>query len=465
LTRSLSALVLLCALLPLRASAADYYVSAAGADTNPGTLALPWRTLARVTAADLEPGDRVLLRGGDVFTDTLLLDESDAGTATSPVVISSYGAGQAALAPSSGPGIFVYNAAGVDVSNLRIAGRWTDSGISFYTDLGGDVLLDRIHIDNVDVSGFGDNGIDIGSWNGATGYRDVRVTRSRLHSNGRTGLLIYAEARNVHRSVYVGQVSAYSNPGITGATTNTGSGIVLGGVNGGTIEDSVAYDNGANCTASEGPVGIWTYDSTAITIQRNESYRNRSGGTADGGGFDLDQNVSNSIVQDNYSHDNAGAGFLLAHGLATDLHTGNVVRNNRSENDGWQNGNGGIEIWGRVRNVEIYGNTVARSDSISTGSNIRIWNAGVPDRYTSGVHVHDNIFQTATLSPFVLVTSAALAGATDLRFFSNTYEGSGTWTWGAAVYTTTTAWLASGHEVVATPPGPPSGVRIIRSLR
>jgi hypothetical protein len=462
-TRTLFALVLVVALAPVPAAATDYYVSVSGADTNSGTIASPWRTLARVTAATLGPGDRVLLRGGDAFASSLLLDERDAGSAAAPVIITSYGVGTATIAPASGTGIYVHNAGGVDISNLSIIGRSGDaSGISVYADLPGGVLLERVHIDNVDVSGFDENGIDIGSWNGSTGFRDIRVTNTRVHGNGRTGLLVYAEQPNVHRSVYIGQVTAYSNPGIVGSTTNTGSGIVLGGVNGGTIEDSSAYDNGANCTASEGPVGIWAYDSTAVTIQRNESYRNRSGGAADGGGFDLDQNVSNSVVQNNWSHDNAGAGFLLAQGLANDLHTGNIVRDNRSENDGRQNGNGGIEIWGRVRNADIYGNTVIRSSAISPGSDLRIWNQGITDRLTAGVHVHNNVFQMDGGLPFVIVTTTALAGVVDLRFYANTYTGTGTWAWGTAVFTTDSAWLASGHEVAGTPPAAPSGVRIIK---
>ena len=50
-----------------------YYVSSSsGDDTSPGVSPeTPWKTLERVEAGDLGPGDRVLFRGGDTFPGTL----------------------------------------------------------------------------------------------------------------------------------------------------------------------------------------------------------------------------------------------------------------------------------------------------------------------------------------------------------------------------------------------------------
>ena len=45
------------------ASATTYYVATNGADTNAGTLALPWRTIQHA-ANTLAPGDTALVRGG-----------------------------------------------------------------------------------------------------------------------------------------------------------------------------------------------------------------------------------------------------------------------------------------------------------------------------------------------------------------------------------------------------------------
>ena len=141
-------------------------------------------------------------------------------------------------------------------------------------------------------------------------------------------------------------ILSYRNSGIAGAAGNTGSGITMGGVKGGMIERSVAYDNGWLCDANEGPVGIWTYDSYGVVIQHNELYRNRTNGPADGGDFDLDQNTRNALVQYNYSHDNYGPGYLFSHSPNTFSHSGNTVRYNISENDGRRNSAAAILIWG-----------------------------------------------------------------------------------------------------------------------
>ncbi len=67
------------ALLPLPCSAATYYVSNAGLDSNPGTSAsAPWATLARVNATALQPGDVVALERGSTWVETLKITHSGA---------------------------------------------------------------------------------------------------------------------------------------------------------------------------------------------------------------------------------------------------------------------------------------------------------------------------------------------------------------------------------------------------
>ena len=439
---------------PRTSAAASYYVSASGTDANAGTLSAPWKTLARASRAVLHPGDVLLLRGGDVFRDSFSVEAADAGTDANPISITAYGSGRAVIAPLSGSGISVYNAGGYRIAHLAIVGAGdAASGIVFFADVPGGVKLPSVMMDDVEVSGFGSDGIEIGSWNGATGYRNVRITRASVHGNARSGLIVYAQQPNVHEDVYIGDTRAFANSGIAGSPTNSGSGIVLGSVNRGTVERSVASGNGWLCSATEGPVGIWTYDSTFVTIQHNESYGNRTGGPADGGGFDLDQNVSHSVVQFNYSHGNAGAGYLLAQGPATSTHHSNVVRFNVSENDGRKNRYAGIELWGRVLAAEIYNNTIFVAASASgTPRAVYVSNVGVPASTPAHVHIRNNILQTDGSAPLIDVAAGVLGGSPDIRFEGNVYDPSGGAfhvLWGSSSYSSLSAWRATTQETIA----------------
>ena len=393
----ISVVVCVCA-FAAPALATDYYVSASGHDANSGrSAALAWRTLARVNAAALQAGDRVLLQGGATFAGGLAVDSTDGGTPAAPLTVTSYGIGRATVQAVGGAGVSVYNRAAIRIANIRVVGTGETgaSGISFYMDQAGVAPLAFIRVEDVDVSGFAQDGIQVGTWSGGAGFSDVRIVRTLAHDNVRTGILTFADRANVHRDVYIGYSRAFNNRGARGTGVNSGSGIVLGGVNGGTIERSVAHHNGELCDASDGPVGIWAYDSTRILIQHNESYANRTGGPADGGGFDLDQNVSASVVQFNYSHDNDGAGYLLAHRFANDVHRGNIVRYNVSRNDGRKNGYGAIEVWGRSVSPAIYHNTVVLSTATSGAPRaFRLHNRGISGVRTTGLRLLNNLFYT-----------------------------------------------------------------------
>ena len=457
LTPSVCVAFVVCLLTARTSYATDYYISAIGSDMNPGTIAAPWRSLGRVNAWNFEPGDRVLFRADDTFDGTLSLDDGDAGTPAAPVTITSYGTGRATVRASSGAGINVYNAGGIRVVDLNVvaASPSTTSGVVFYMDRA--TSLEYVRIESVEISGFGRHGIEIGSWNTTTGFRDVRITRAWTHHNTRTGILVYAQHRLAHADVYVGYSHAFDNTGDPSSEVNTGSGIVLGGVSGGTIEWSSAYRNGARNTAVGGPVGIWTYDSARIVIQHNESHSNRTGSSADGGGFDLDQNVSDAVVQYNYSHDNDGAGYLLAHRPDTALHLGNIVRYNLSENDGRRNSYGGIEIWGRISGARIHNNTVRMTPAASgRPSALRVWNAGIEDRRASDVLIYDNVFITTAGLPLIEVTAPQSSGAS-VKFQGNQYDDSGSpfsILWNGASYTSLATWRATGQE---TSSGVPTG--------
>ena len=86
-------LILFLTALSGAASATTYYVSSsAGSDLNNGTsTATPWKTIAKVNAQLLQPGDSVLLRRGDVWNESLV--PSASGTQPSPITFDAYGSG------------------------------------------------------------------------------------------------------------------------------------------------------------------------------------------------------------------------------------------------------------------------------------------------------------------------------------------------------------------------------------
>jgi hypothetical protein len=358
-------------------AAADYYISASGSDAAAGTSAVAaWKTIAAVNAAAFHPGDRIRFAAGETFAGTVTLDASDQGTAAAPVVITSYGTGRATIAGGTGGAIAVTNCGGVDIRDIDVVGAGatnTANGILVFTDFADGRKLPHIVIDHVDVSGFGQDGIGIGSWHASKpGYDGVRVSNCIVHGNKTGGMRTIAmpDAASTtwaHRDVYVGHCTFRDNPGDPAKTDNqSGSGCILAEVDGGVIEYCEAYGNGAACAWPQGgPGGLWTVESNDVVLQHNESHHNRTGaGSTDGAGFDLDGGTTNCVLQYNYAHDNDGAGFLTGDYPGSRPTSGNTIRYNVSENDGRAHGFCGIVAYAGS-GCRIYHNTAFVSPAAS----------------------------------------------------------------------------------------------------
>jgi hypothetical protein len=433
--------------------ATTYYVSPGGSDENSGTSRQQaWATPDKVSNSHFLPGDSVLFEGGSRFEGGLFFGPESRGTAEKPIVFSTYysathsstGRVPALIYSGNESGFQVYNSAGFKIVNLRFEGSGRtingSSGIDFYLDLP-TTRLAYIHIDSVEVWGYREAGIKIGSWNGASGYDGIRITNTLAHDNGDVGITTYAEALLGHTDVYVGYSKVYNNAGLPDKTySHSGSGIVLGGVDGGLIEYCEAYNNGwLNAWQGGGPVGIWAYRCNNLTIQYSESHHNKTGTAKDGGGFDIDGGCTNCTMQYNYSHDNEGPGYLIAQYAGAPPLKGVVIRYNISENDGRKNGYGGIHLWssganGGIQDAQIYNNTVYMTPSgTGTPRALYVQSGGV-----KGVKIWNNIFQTTGGLELVYVDRL-----TDLRFEGNNYwAGAGNFkiNWGGTVHASLGNW-------------------------
>lgn len=450
------------------ASAADaataYFVRPDGDDTAAGTSrATAWRTLERVNAADLEPGDRILLEGRATFPGTLVIEAEDAGTRRRPVRIRSFGGGRATIDAGTGRGIFVHDAGGVQIQGLRVIGAGRENGnradgIAFYSDVAvPGTRFEHVRVTDVEVSGFGGVGLVLGGYASdaggrpvKTGFADVRFHRVDAHDNADAGILTYGSygtdvAGWAHADVSVVHCTSHANPGIPGKGGNSGNGIVLVDVDGGRIVGSRAWDNGWRNDHPSGPIGIWAWDSNRIVIQSNEAWGNRLG-TRDGGGFDLDGGATNSVLRRNTSHDNVGSGFLVYHFAGARPTRDNLVLDNVSVNDGRTNG-GGLVVGGGAVRTRFAGNMVQlgpRDPGAPHGDGpygIHVVRDGATN---VDVVFEDNVVATEDGVPLIVVPEPGRQQG--LRFAGNVYETAGapvSIVWGDETYSSVEAWTAA----------------------
>jgi hypothetical protein len=444
------------------AKSVTYYVSPTGSDSANGTTSsTPWQTIAKVNAATLVPGDVVLFEGGQTWSGSLLYLTGQ-GTATSPITIGSYGTGNATISNGSNEAIYVYNAGGYVIENLDItgiSGSTSYSGIEFYAF--GVGQLPAITIQNCSITGW-QYGILIGGSAASDGWNGITLSGNDTSSNVYAGVLTYGANFNTgapaynHQDVLVENCTANNNTGASGVSQWTGSGIVLGSVNGGTITGCTAHGNGADNTYSAGPVGIWTYASNNVTIEYCLAYSNATGSTGDGDGFDLDIDCTNCVIQYCLAYSNAGAGILCWGGTADSYwgSTGtNVVRWNLcwgNGANGASNGNyyGDITIGGNLTGLEVYQNTCV---SQTSGSAQPAPFANPTSDTLSGVTVRNNIFYCGSTDDLIVAASAYTTG--QLLLQGNCYYSTGTLGiyWGGTTYASLAAFQVgqSGQEKVS----------------
>ena len=356
-----------------KASGEEYFISPTGDDNNPGTMRRPWKTLQRINQVNLNPGANVFLEGGMVFQGPLLLDSLDKGLPEKKVTVSSYRRGRATIDGRKTEGIIIDNCEHLTVKNLVVKGLGRKDGN----------VTDGIYVtsskffdlDSLEVYGFQHSGVRIHK------VKNVNVRHINAHNNGFAGINVTGTTKDDptnydNENIYIGYCSAENNPGDPSVPYgHSGNGILASSVRNGTIEYCEAFNNGWDMIwTGNGPVGIWIWDCTNFTIQYCIAHNNKTNPVAaDGGGFDLDGGVSNSIIQYCLSYNNQGAGIGLFEFGAAKSWENNMVRYNISYNDGIINA-GSLAIWknetrGTMRNCDIYNNTFFND----TARGVSIW--------------------------------------------------------------------------------------------
>ena len=427
--RPLIALLLLISVSQF-AAATSYYISKNGKNTNSGTsLKDSWATAERsVYGNKIKAGDTLYFAGGEILSGNLYFDQSYKTTSTQRIVICSYGKKRATLNSGDSTAIFIYNNAGFSILNLNIEGSGSKQnkgcGIMFHAD---DSAIHRnIILENLDIRGFGQHGILLNVVNTKYAvFSKVRITNVKAHDNLLSGIMtsgtyLKADHYSIEELIIDGceTYNNFGNPFYTDG--HSGNGIVCGSVRNGMIQRCISHDNGKdNGCVNSGPVGIWCWASTEFTIQFCESHHNNTGTLKDGGGFDLDGGVTNSVIQYNYSHDNDGSGYLICQ-FAGAMELKNVtVRYNISENDGRKNETAGILFWssgssGGIQNAYVYNNTIYMSPQKTGHSSGILIDSGD----MSNIYFLNNIIETTGGTPVLTADAHAL---NQLTFNGNCY--------------------------------------------
>ena len=452
----------------------QFYVSPSGSDSNPGILSAPWQTISKVNSFTFPEGAIVSFQGGQTFTGCLVFNKTNvpSSNAVNPLIVNSYGGTATISSNCTGKSAAI---TGDSVNGFTIDGLKIVNGSN--TIYG--VLLENqsyswptqtMVVKNSEITGFAPvsgspNGGEIWiigyAMNGNNGpLNNIQILNNNLHGATPTspdgvGVGGYGYGRNISNVLVQG--NTVYNLGMPAAST--GAGILANGWKTGTIQYNQIHDIGANVTSCGGASGIETYNSDKVTVAFNEVHDIQPAvytAGCDWNGIDLDGGTTNSTVEYNYTHHNAGAGYLGYNGNPSGTTWGpNTYRYNISENDDWQATEGGsIAI---VPNAPpnptyIYGNTffnnLAERGSATPACFYFGYAAGT---WASGSLIADNICDINNPNGGVNLYNNPYA-QTGMTLSNNLYYSSAspTWLWGSTSYNSIASWQAAGIETAAT---------------
>lgn len=389
---------------------ATHYVSAtAGNDNNDGLSSVTaWRTVKKVNALQLVPGDSIRFQSGNTFKGKLaIIDEG--GDMGLPVTLSSYGEGAQPVLDGDGylSTIHVVNSGYIHFYNLEIK---NDGGLAkpgdpdnlrygmyienTYSD---GTTFDHYRIQNLtfrniyptvevtDDDQTGVNGhaiITSGSWGddiNPSRFKDMLIENCLFTRTARHATYFKAIDQLVIRN------NLFEHVGGAGMVIGNNCTNIL-------VEHNVTDHTGSSIDprmAGRGS-GIWCFHSKNLTVQHNKFMYAR--GIHDSYGMHIDIGNKNVVYQYNYSEGNEG-GFVEI--LGANVNVG--YRYNLSVGDGWRKrGNRyGQIFWlagwsGDPANpigsdsIFVYNNSIYVRDSIAPGiwieevsKNARIYNNSI----------------------------------------------------------------------------------------
>ncbi len=420
-------------LLPLVMQANTYHVDAsAGNDGNDGgSPDTAWRSLEKASVVVLQPGDRLLLKSGSVWTGQL--HPQGSGRAANRIVLDRYGEGPKPVIHGGGIAggtVLLVNQQYWSIRNLEVSNQGSTApkkmGIlirnnSVGTLAGVEVTGCDVHDVVGELANYRDGKesggivftINASNLSEPSKWDDVRIENNTLRDVTRNGILMQSQWINKPADTN----SNWRGHGTYTPSTNVriannhlerigGDGIILWCVKGALVERNFVRQANNN-PFKQGHAAVWPYFCENVIFQYNEVCETKT--KYDGMAFDFDNSDQRCIYQYNYSHDNEG-GFL---NMCCDGNgNGNIARYNISQNDGCLAGSRVFLVHGNGNHgYQVYNNT------ISAGSgNPAMFEQGA-DSSGSSILFQNNIFINAGKGTFFAPKGC--------RFERNLYFGSG----------------------------------------
>jgi hypothetical protein len=252
---------------PTAAAAVTYYVdSSAGNDANAGTTTgTAWRSLAKVNAFALQPGDTVAFKRGGTWSGTLTLSRS--GTSASAITVDAYGTGNKPVVGGNVTNCVTVSGSYWVINNLRASGcQW--AGFEFQ---GSHNLVDSVQADAnvVGVSITDTSAFNTVRWSTLVNNNKMSVnTPGGDDDSGAFGVLINGDDNLISRNTISGSFAASYDYVYDGAAVEIYDGdrnhieynttadnetfTELGHEDGATASDNVFAYNSVTSTKSQG---------------------------------------------------------------------------------------------------------------------------------------------------------------------------------------------------------------------
>lgn len=394
----------------------SYYVSSTtGDDNNPGTKDAPWKSLEKISAAFLFPGDTVLFLRGDTIKGHFVVNGS--GSEEEPILITSYGEGEKPIisgqVDSIGGGdyqeaILVENNDnlvfdGLEVQNERLVSRGgvddTDAYGIYVRNTGTRVMqslvfrnmtfknvfavqpiLDPEDFNTIQVAALTFHSSKNTEAGKEKHIRDILIEDCYFANNQRFGIRFSHSGGNAG----IGNDSINRNMNIVVRNNefyyNGGTGVLPNRTYNCLIENNIFDHPGASADPRMPGRGssIWNINAINTIMQYNMCLSTR--GYLDSYGIHIDNRNVNTFVQYNYMEDCEGGFVEILHSNKNAVYRFNVsVNDGWRKNEKWKDSN--LTIWVTsdrwsddglkfVDGAYIYNNTVVINRPFTTAINL-----------------------------------------------------------------------------------------------